>query len=93
MSSPILITFGPSDRLEDVVGKIEFATEVSAKARLAYRLLKKHPGMVTFHSDYSMAEDGTITLHGVSMHINKPETQKQRENSDNSEDSLLKPLQ
>lgn len=96
----INLSLSRSDRLEDLIGKIELATETSGKARIAYNILKKHPGMVTFHTDYIMNPDGTVELIGVCMDIKSPGTQEARENGNNTaitrengEDSLLKPLQ
>jgi hypothetical protein len=75
------LTFGRSEKIEDLVGKIEMATDISARARLAYKILTEHPGMVTFHADYSMDVDGKVTLLGVCMDVQRPGTEKPRDGS------------
>ena len=79
MSKYIPVTFGRSDRLEDLVGKIEFATDISARARLAYKILTEHPGMVSFHADYVMDTDGKVTLIGVCMDVKRPGSEGPRD--------------
>jgi len=79
MGQTVNLSLSRSDRLEDLIGKIEFATDVSAKARIAYNILKEHPGMVSFHADYIMKEDGSVDLIGVCMDVKQPGTEKPRD--------------
>lgn len=81
MSEFITLSLNPGDRMEDIIGKIEIPTDISPKAKLAYNILSKHPGMVTFHTDYVEDEDGKIRLIGVCMDIKQPGTQKPNKKS------------
>ncbi len=74
MSNTIPVTFGSDYDFDSVVAKIQFADNISGRAKLAYNLLKDHPGMVSFTANYTMDENGESKITTISISIVQPQS-------------------
>lgn len=63
--SPIYITSDYSDRIEDIVGKVEFTD--TARAKLYYEMLKERPDLFRFEIQTCIDTEGKVSLLGLSM--------------------------